>query len=91
MKKTNKSRLSNKGSNKTPKYIGIGFLIGSVFGFLIPFFITGELPFVESYSMGLGNMRELNTIFYLFFVGTGACLGIIIGFIFGIIFDYRKK
>ena len=69
----------------------IGLVVGAFLGFLIPFLMSGKLPFTESYSMGLGDMKELITIVYLYCIAGGATLGIIIGLIIGSIIDFIKR
>jgi hypothetical protein len=72
------------------KCLIMGPLIGVVLGFLIPFLITGELPFRETNDTLLGNMTGLKLVIYLYCIGGGAILGLIVGAIMGAIVGSRK-
>lgn len=69
----------------------IGPLLGGLTGFLIPFLSSGTLPFTESYAMGLGDMKSLITVFYLYCIAGGIILGFVVGAIIGAIIDFLKK
>lgn len=91
--------MTEKNQNKSDqnKYSGllkgliIGPLVGAFFGFLVLFLISGKLPFEESYSMGLGDVKELIAVFYLYSIVGGAILGLVVGLIIGAIVDYANK
>jgi hypothetical protein len=91
MKEENRSKPHRNSHAGLQKGLIIGLLIGALLGFLIPFLISGTLPFTESYSMGLGDMKELVTIFYLYCIAGGAVLGFIIGLIIGTLVDFIKR
>jgi integral membrane sensor domain MASE1 len=84
MKEQNKNRGLLKG-------LILGPLIGGFLGFLVLFLISGKLPFEESYAMGLGDVKGLIAIFYLYSIIGGAILGFVVGIIIGSIVDYMNK
>ena len=91
MKEGNQNKSNYKKYNGLQKGLIIGPLFGAFLGFLIPFLISGKLPFTESYSMGLGDVNPLITIFYLYCIVGGAVLGFIAGLIIGLIVDSVNK
>lgn len=91
MKKVNQNKSNRKSYQGFQKGLIIGPLVGAFLGFLILFLISGTLPFTESYTMGLGDMSGIVTIFYLYSIVGGAGLGLTAGAIIGLIVDFVNK
>lgn len=86
MKEENQNR--NRGLLKG---LIVGPIIGAFLGFLVLFLITGKLPFAESDSMSVVDLKGLVAIFYLYSIVGGAILGYIVGVVIGSIVDFLKK
>lgn len=91
MKEKNQNKSDQNKYGGLLKGLIIGPLVGAFLGFLVLFLISGKLPFEQSYTMGLGDIRELIAIFYLYSIVGGAILGLIVGLIIGAIVDYTNK
>lgn len=91
MKENNQIKSNRKAYSGLQKGLIIGPLVGAFLGFLVPFLISGTLPFTESYNLGLGDMKGLITIFYIYCIAGGAFLGLIFGVIIGGLFDFINK
>ncbi|MGI8545221.1 MAG: hypothetical protein ACR2MD_17315 [Aridibacter sp.] len=73
------------------KFTLAGFLIGALIGFLVILISSGNLPFTESNTMGLGDIGSLIDVFYLYATVAGATIGFMIGFTLGLVFQLKNK
>jgi integral membrane sensor domain MASE1 len=76
MKEDNQNKTYRKNYSGLLKGLIIGPLVGAFLGFLLILLMSGNLPFAETDTFGLGDMSGIIAIFYLYSIMGGGCFGL---------------